>query len=410
MDVRVFAHFAVVCLAVCVAWPQTRPPATPLITHDPYFSIWSASDNLTDSDTTHWTGVPQPITGVARIDNKAFRFMGHHPDAIPAMEQTGSSVTPTHTRYQFRRSGVQLRLEFFTPAIMSDLDVLSRPVTYLTWRVQATDGGHHRVSVLFDVDPLIAVNDRSQPIVTSRHDTGSLNVLSVGSRDQNILNRSGDDLRIEWGYFHLAAPKNEQAKTSISAGLEEAFIASGQLASSDSICMPEPASQSSAHLEVLLALGSVGSTVVARHVLLSYTEGFAIQYFQRNLRPYWQRNNMAVEKMLDRAEEQYSELEVRGSAFDSDLTADLVKVGGKHYAAIAILAYRKTLAAHALVADLEGQPMLFAKENFSNGCIATVDVLYPSAPFFLLFQPKLLEAQLLPVLEYSALPDRKSTR
>jgi hypothetical protein len=47
--------------------------------------------------------------------------------------------------------------------------------------------------------------------------------------------------------------------------------------------------------------------------------------------------------------------------------------------------------------------MLFAKENFSNGCIATVDVLYPSAPLFLFFAPKMLEAQLLPVLEYSAL-------
>src|SRR6202044_2857435 len=44
------------------------------------------------------------------------------------------------------------------------------------------------------------------------------------------------------------------------------------------------------------------------------------------------------------------------------------------------------------------------KENFSNGCISTVDVLYPSAPFFLFLQPKLLETQLLPVLEYAALP------
>jgi hypothetical protein len=47
--------------------------------------------------------------------------------------------------------------------------------------------------------------------------------------------------------------------------------------------------------------------------------------------------------------------------------------------------------------------MLFPKENFSNGCISTVDVLYPSAPFFLFFNPALLEAQLKPVLEYSAL-------
>ena len=67
---------------------------------------------------------------------------------------------------------------------------------------------------------------------------------------------------------------------------------------------------------------------------------------------------------------------------------------------LAVLAYRQTLAAHALAADVDGHPMLFPKENFSNGCISTVDVLYPSAPFFLFFQPKLLEAQLLPVLEY----------
>src|ERR1700691_6465086 len=154
--VRALAHTAVFFLGVCVTWSQQRPPATPLITHDPYFSVWSASDKLTDSDTTHWTGTPQPITGVVRIDGKAFRFMGRHADAIPAMEQTGSSITATHTRYQFRQSGVTLELTFFTPAMMSDLDVLSRPVTCLTWRAEATDGALHRVSVLVDVAPLIA--------------------------------------------------------------------------------------------------------------------------------------------------------------------------------------------------------------------------------------------------------------
>ena len=74
------------------------------------------------------------------------------------------------------------------------------------------------------------------------------------------------------------------------------------------------------------------------------------------------------------------------------------------YRQLALLAYRQTLAAHGLVADLDGKPMLFAKENFSNGDIATVDVLYPSAPFFLFFNPALLEAQVRPVLEYARLP------
>ena len=82
----------------------------------------------------------------------------------------------------------------------------------------------------------------------------------------------------------------------------------------------------------------------------------------------------------------------------------MTQAGGAAYAQLAILAYRQTLAAHGFAADVDGTPMLFPKENFSNGCISTVDVLYPSAPFFLFFNPALLQAQLKPVLEYAALP------
>lgn len=386
-----------------IAFSQSRPPATPLITHDPYFSIWSTSNRLTDADTTHWTGSEEPILGMARIDGQVYRFMGANPKAVPAMEQVQSLVTATHTNYQFRGHGVEIDFTFFTPAMTDDLDVLSRPVTYLTWNVKATDGATHQVSVLLDVDPVIAVNERSEEVTSSRQQTATLNVLSVGSRDQKILNRSGDNLRIDWGYFHLAVPKDERATMAIASHSAAAFEATGKLPESDSIGMPEPARRDSPHLATVLDFGGVGAQQVTRHLLVSYTEGYAIQYLQRNLLAYWQRNGTAVEVMLDAAEQQYAMLEDRGKAFDEELSRDLTKVGGEHYAAIAILAYRQTLAAHGLVADVNGDPMLFAKENFSNGCIATVDVLYPSAPFFLFFQPKLLEAQLLPVLEYSAL-------
>ena len=394
--------FSVFFLGVVCAVSQQRAPATPLITHNPYFSIWSATDNLTDSDTTHWTGKPQPITGIARIDGKPFRFMGHNPDSIPAMQQVSSSIMPTHTYYEFRQGGVELELTFFTPAIMSDLDLLSRPVTYLTWRIRATDGTAHRASVLIDVDPVIAVNDPSEQVISFRNHTAHLNVLSVGSRDQNILNRSGDNLCIDWGYFHLAVPKDEDSTTAIAIDPERAFVSQGKLPASDSMGMPLPA-DSASDLATMFDFDSIGAAPVERHLLVSYTEGYAIQYLQRNLLSYWQRNNMTVEEMLDSAEVEYSALEGRGKAFDQELVADLIKVGGEHYAAIAILAYRQAIAAHKLVADVNGDPMLFAKENFSGGFIATVDVLYPSAPFFLFFQPKLLEAQLLPVLEYSTL-------
>jgi Domain of unknown function (DUF4965)/Domain of unknown function (DUF1793)/Domain of unknown function (DUF5127) len=325
---------------------------------------------------------------------------------VPALEQTSLVVTPMHTRYTFQGSGVEIELTFFTPAFLDDLDLLSRPVTYLTWAAHSTDSAAHTVEVLLVAGAEMATSYPGQPVVFSRHRTATTQVLSVGTRDQAVLNRSGDDLRIDWGFFDIAIPDVESSETTISNRPWESFVSSGKLNSADAMEGPTPANRFAPQLAVSLAFGSVGSAPVTRHLLVAYTQEYAIQLMHQNLRPYWQRNNKPASAMLDEAEHDYAGLEQRGSAFDSELTADLTRVGGEHYAWLATLSYRQAIAAHMLVADVDGNPMLFAKENFSNGDIATVDVLYPSAPLFLFFNPKLLEAQVLPVLEYAAMRDR----
>ena len=102
-----------------------RPPAVPLIAHDPYFSIWSTTDKLTDSVPSHWTGKPNSLFAAVRIDGHLYRVMGRERQTTPALDQTRLDVLPTRTVYEFSGAGVKVGLTFFTPALPDDLDILS---------------------------------------------------------------------------------------------------------------------------------------------------------------------------------------------------------------------------------------------------------------------------------------------
>ena len=53
-----------------------RAPAVPLITSDPYLSIWSPTDALNESSTMHWTGTEHPLLGAIRVDGKTTALWG----------------------------------------------------------------------------------------------------------------------------------------------------------------------------------------------------------------------------------------------------------------------------------------------------------------------------------------------
>jgi hypothetical protein len=141
-----------------------RDPSVPLVAVDPYFSIWSPVDRLTDAATVHWTGTAQPLSSFIRVDGEAFRLIGVSPSDTAAMPQVSAAVHATRTVYTFASSRVGVTLTFLTPSLPCDLDLVSRPVTYLTWDVAAVDGKTHQVQLYFDCGAEVAVNTPEQAV------------------------------------------------------------------------------------------------------------------------------------------------------------------------------------------------------------------------------------------------------
>lgn len=385
-----------------------RPPSVPLVAHDPYFSIWSPADRLYDAETVHWTGKRQAFHSMARIDGKTFRLMGSKPSNIEPIHQTGLRVHPTQTIYQFANKLVKIEMTFTTPSLPDDLDLLSRPVTYVSWSVSSADGQPHQVELYLDCPAEVAVDQADQEVRWETPDLPGLLSGKVGTTEQPVLIKKGDDLRIDWGYAWIAVPIDQKAIRSIGPGdlARKTFAAEGKL---PDIAVPLVKTVKDGYysMSFMWKIGSIDNWGADPWAMIAYDDLFSIRYFDDYLRPYWSRNGLTMEKLLAQSAADYPSVVKRCQDFDRKLMQDLTKAGGEKYARVTSLVYRECLAAHKVAAGRNGDPLLFAKENFSNGCIATVDVIYPAAPFFLLFSPALTKGMLTPILDYASSPKWK---
>ena len=182
-------------------------------------------------------GKPNTLTAYARIDGKSHRIMGRDRQAGNELAQMRLEVLPTRTVYEFAGGGVTVGVTFFTPALPDDLDVLSRPLTYIQWSAASSDGREHEVEIYFDASSDLVVNTPDQAVLAARYQLDGLPLLRMGSREQAVLAKRGDDLRIDWGYLYLAADKAEGVTTFAGdrAQARAAFDAAGRLPDSDEL-------------------------------------------------------------------------------------------------------------------------------------------------------------------------------
>jgi hypothetical protein len=336
-------------------------------------------------------------------------------DLRPAT-QTSKQMTATQSQYSFEAGGVGLTVTFLAPLLMDNLDVLARPVQYVSYQVRSLDGQPHRVELYQDAASEIAVDNPGQPVTWRRGRTENgptLNWMRVGTAEQNVLGKKGDNVRIDWGYLYIAAAAAEGTSHRIGtlAGAVNQFEREGIVSDIRAGGRANIVTDSTVVLATSFSLGVVDSKPVERHLLLGYDDRKSINFFGQPLNAWWRRydkesTDLAMEAALQAAETDYPTLQRTCTAFDAQLHAEALKAGGQAYADLCVLAYRQAIAAHKLVAPPEGspnpkQPLFFSKENFSNGSIGTVDVTYPSAPLFLHYNPTLLKGMLEPIFYYS---------
>jgi hypothetical protein len=539
----------ILCITGVTTFAQsTKAPAYPLITHDPYFSIWSFSDKLNETATRHWTGTDHPLTGIIKVDEKSYRFMGapertfetvltaadeenyslkytetkpaedwtketfddsqwkpgqapitdnqtisktvwrsrniwvrreftlqnidfdnlffklqHDDNAevyvngeaaytyagwltkiqyIPVkaailkklkkgknviavhVENTGGGawvdvglakeriatndnvmlatqksvvVKPTQTIYEFACGQVNLKVTFTSPLLMNDLNLLARPVSYISYTVNSNDGTAPDVKIFQGVSTDLSVNAPTQVVVPSQYSIDQLSVLKAGSKEQPVLQKKGDDLRIDWGYVYVAAPRSSDIEQTISN--PEASV---QHFLNDSKAMVSPSEGKHLVLGTVINFGKVNTTPQENIIMVGYDDLQSIQYFGRNLNPWWNNDNtQRIEKQLMLALTEYKTVIAQCEAFNTSMYDRARKAGGEEYARLCVLAYRQAIAAHKLVKSPEGEILFLSKENYSNGCINTVDVTYPSAPLFLVYNPDLLKGMLNGIFYYS---------
>jgi len=540
---HVFVSIATLLSVVNVASAQLqRAPAYPLITHDPYFSVWSFTDSLNAKTTTHWTGQNQSLMGMITVDGKTYRFLGQEEKSYLAIapasdeasytaqytedepgegwmnpdfndsqwkngkapfgsegeantkwekkdiwmrrvftsdkagledlylkavhddncdiylngkkiyssglvnkfkytsikeklnqgrnvlaihgvntgglawldvglvtemknqsaqdlkaEQKSVEVTATQTIYNFNCGPVKLKLTFTSPLLLNNLSLLSRPVSYITFSASSGDGAVHNTKLFLGASTNIAVNTTKEDVVATKYKGSNLFLLKAGTVEQPILKKKGDDLRIDWGYMYVAAPQDQKAEQSITTAKSalSSFLQNGK-SSLESLSGRE------LMLNTVYNLGAVGKTPKERFLLMGYDDLYSIQYFGQNLQPWWKEGkDTTMISQLAKASVGYKQIMQQCTAFDAKMYSDAKRIGGDEYAKICVAAYRQSIAAHKLVKSPAGEILFLSKENFSNGSINTVDVTYPSAPLYLLYNPELLKGMLNGIFYYS---------
>ncbi|MBQ7995684.1 MAG: DUF4965 domain-containing protein [Bacilli bacterium] len=342
----------------------------PLITNDPYFSYWSNKEQLNKTDVTHWTGEKKLLTGDIVIDNVRYRFLGKGKSLI---KQVNRIITPLISEYHFENSSVYLIVKFWSPLFLDNPVLLSRPTSYIDFEIRKK--GNHDVKIYVNFDEAFTYDKKRDSDMNGLDISfDNYSTCFMGKRKQPLLESSGDNQRINWGYLFLSLRKED-----------------------GSVIYLENDRKS---LQAEIKLNDKNKSTL----VVSYDDIASLNYYGYITYGYWKKQYKDISEAICASFIDHDENLSKAEKLDKELLKRAKEAGGKPLQNIVIASYRQSIAAHKTSFDEEGNLIFVSKENFSNGCAATVDVSYPSIPLFLLYNPEFIFGMIRPILRCARLP------
>ncbi len=310
--------------------------------------------------------------------------------------QTACDVLPTSTYYTFRCGGVYLDLVFTAPFLMDDVELMSTPINYISYQVRSNDGQEHDVQFYFGTTPELTVNNNSQPTTTTIVNQGGRRYIKSGSVDQKVLGKAGDMITIDWGYLYLPNVNGTLAVADQDL-TASTFASTGKLPASTS---PYNSTEEGEmpQLSYVHDFGTVSQA--SSYMMFGYDEVYDIRYMGTDYKGYWARNGKSIQQAFNAFQQNYDDIMTRCKAQDQIIYDDGLAAGNTKYAELLCASYRHCIAAHKIFQDNKGNLLFFSKENNSNGCVNTVDLTYPSAPLFLIYNTELMKGMCTSILDY----------
>lgn len=319
-----------------------------------------------------------------------------NPEEIVAT-QKGVDVLACNTYYTFTCGPVDLDVVFTAPMDIHDLDLISTPINYVTYRVRSNDGEAHNVQFYYGLTPEMTIYDDATTKSEVVEENG-IQYAKAGSSAQPVLKTAGDLRSIDWGYIYLPGIRGTVTVEDYNTA-ESEFAEYGEIKNPSTKVIRATALNKYPVLTFIKDLGTV--TEASNYMMIGYDERKDIRLWGKDYPGYWARNGKTIFEAFEEYRENYWHNMMVARDMDKLIYEDAFNAGGKKYAELLSGAYRQCMAAHKLFVDEDGDLMFFSKENNSNGCVNTVDLTYPSAPIFLVYNPQLEKGMITSILKYT---------